>query len=180
MKTPLCIYCQRNESSTGDHVPPRSLIRKAHRNSLVKVPACLECNNGFSKDEEYFRLIVVGLLCHTSEAEELFEGPISRSMDYRKNMEDLMFGSLEPDADRVALDCDYARVGRIVEKIWRGVEYAFADTLHPPDSHVQWALQEVDGASSETRFAPDFSYGYSGGIREFTFFDSARFYAKRA
>ena len=58
---------------------PKCLIRSPHPADLLTVPACTDCNRDFSRDEAYFRLVIVGLLWHTAEAESLFDGSMSRS-----------------------------------------------------------------------------------------------------
>jgi hypothetical protein len=50
-----CYNCGIREATTVDHVIPKTLFLKPRPQSLITVPACRECNEGFSKDEEYFR-----------------------------------------------------------------------------------------------------------------------------
>lgn len=42
-------------ATTYDHIPPKSLFPKGFQYKGVKVPACKECNNASSKDDEYLR-----------------------------------------------------------------------------------------------------------------------------
>jgi len=51
-----CAYCSETADLTRDHIPPKSLFRKPLPDDLITVPCCLTCNNGRSKDDEYFRL----------------------------------------------------------------------------------------------------------------------------
>lgn len=51
-----CIYCNNSLAVTEDHVPPECLFPKGRRKNLIVVPACIECNRGRSKDDEYLRL----------------------------------------------------------------------------------------------------------------------------
>jgi hypothetical protein len=53
-----CTYCGKHAELTNDHVPPKCLFPPAEREHLVTVPACQKCNSGFSKDDEYFRLML--------------------------------------------------------------------------------------------------------------------------
>jgi hypothetical protein len=110
----------------------KQLLRKPYPVNLLTVPSCEKCNSGYSTDEEYFRLMIVGLLCHTSEAELLFDGPLSRSMNRRPHLEDLMFGSLSPEDGGVALDVDYGRIHRVADKIAKGLRFAAKGLLTPP------------------------------------------------
>ena len=54
----VCIYCGSTENLTDEHIPPKNIFPKPRPNNiqLVTVPACKECNRGYSKDDEYFRL----------------------------------------------------------------------------------------------------------------------------
>jgi hypothetical protein len=51
----LCIYCQAREAETEDHVPPQCLFPGVPPSTLIAVPACWPCNNGASKEDEYFK-----------------------------------------------------------------------------------------------------------------------------
>jgi hypothetical protein len=54
-----CIYCGRQGPTTSDHVPPKTLFPSPLPKNLITVPACRECNSAFSKDDEFFRLVLV-------------------------------------------------------------------------------------------------------------------------
>jgi hypothetical protein len=58
MRPNVCVYCGAPNPSDKDHVPPKNIFipRPA---KLIKVPACKTCNQGASKDDEYFRLAIV-------------------------------------------------------------------------------------------------------------------------
>jgi len=174
----LCVYCGMDAGSTKDHVPPKSLLRKPYPANLWTVPSCAACNSAFSKDEEYFRLIMVGLLCHTPEAEQLFDGPICRSMDRNLGLEDRMFGSVAESGGRPFLDADYRRIFRVAEKIARGLRYVATATLYPRDEEFDVGFFEVDSSSEVGTFGPDFTFRMmtrDGSSWEFTLFESLRF-----
>ncbi len=174
-----CIYCAGKAGETRDHVPPRSLLRKPYPPDLLTVPSCRECNAGFSKDEDYFRLIAVGIYCQTQKADELFDGAISRSMDRNKNMEDLLFiDSLREAGGSVIVDLEYARIYRVAEKIARGLRYVHVGEAHPPGQRFDVDFFEVDSPSAIMTFGPDFTFCALDGISmswEFTLFNSLRF-----
>lgn len=52
-----CVYCGR-VTQTRDHVPSRVLLNEPYPENLPVVPACEECNRGYSLDEEYFACLV--------------------------------------------------------------------------------------------------------------------------
>lgn len=53
-----CIYCGREGPLTLDHIPPRALFAEPRPADLITVPSCQPCNVGFSKDDEYLRLVL--------------------------------------------------------------------------------------------------------------------------
>jgi hypothetical protein len=54
MTQELCAYCG-NPAATRDHVPPKKLFTPPLPANLITVPACDQCNNGASNDDEVFR-----------------------------------------------------------------------------------------------------------------------------
>jgi hypothetical protein len=53
-----CTYCFRETQESRDHVPSRVLLDEPYPENLPVVPACKECNNAFSPDEEYLACLV--------------------------------------------------------------------------------------------------------------------------
>ena|SRR5579864_691359 len=58
MKRGICTYCGETGALTSDHPIPRNLFPKP-RPDLITVPSCQDCNNGFSLNDEYLRLVLV-------------------------------------------------------------------------------------------------------------------------
>jgi hypothetical protein len=58
MRKQPCIYCGKRNGDTDDHVPPRSIFPRPRPGNLVTVPACRECNEGFSDSDDLFALFV--------------------------------------------------------------------------------------------------------------------------
>jgi len=167
-----CIYCCA-PSESGDHVPPKGLIRPVRRVNLWRVPSCHGCNGGASRDEEYFRLMIIGALCHTPEADELFDGAISRSMDKCPAKESALFDSFDVDPQgRPVLAWDPKPIARIAVKIATGLAHAMGEA--PPPQRYRIALEEAEGRGDHTRWAPDFSFTHSACTWELWFFDSVR------
>lgn len=54
-----CIYCGSKKDMTVDHIPPKSLFPEPCLLNMLTVPCCGRCNRSFSKDDEYFRTILV-------------------------------------------------------------------------------------------------------------------------
>jgi len=54
-----CVYCGHTKPLTDDHIPPQSLFRKPRPADLIAVPSCRQCNISASKDDEYFKTVIV-------------------------------------------------------------------------------------------------------------------------
>ncbi len=54
-----CAYCGEWRELTRDHVPPRCLFSRPRPGNLVTVPCCSSCNHELSKEDEYFRLVIM-------------------------------------------------------------------------------------------------------------------------
>ena len=53
-----CIYCGATDNLTTGHVPPKALFGTPRPPDLITVPACLECNQSTTKDEEYLKTVL--------------------------------------------------------------------------------------------------------------------------
>lgn len=52
----ICTYCGEEKAPWDyDHIPPKNIIGFDHNH---KVPSCIKCNGGSSKDDEYFLFAV--------------------------------------------------------------------------------------------------------------------------
>ncbi|WP_299250396.1 hypothetical protein [uncultured Cytophaga sp.] len=67
----FCLYCGIREPDTNDHVPSKILLDRPFPDHLHMVRSCLECNNGFSLDEQYFACLIECVICGTSDIEKL-------------------------------------------------------------------------------------------------------------
>lgn len=78
---PTCVYCERQPSTTRDHVISRALFT-ARPTNLITVPVCRPCNEEKARHESYFRdLLVVDLATHKHpEARAVFTGPMRRAI----------------------------------------------------------------------------------------------------
>lgn len=136
-----CVYCDERPGTSGDHTPSENLFPKPRPNNLIKVPACQPCNVGFSKDEEYFRLILV-YTQHGEKAPGFSWDKVERSLDReRSRLFDLLLESLKPDAELgVEVNVDHARIDRVLIKTMRGLSF----------HHLGLRLKEGDWSRPQT------------------------------
>jgi hypothetical protein len=143
-----CAYCGQVDPETVDHVVPRALYpasKKASPVQRVTVPACAECNNGWSGDEAHFRNVLLLAGEPTPAVSELWTGKTRRSfghVDGRRRLNDLV-GQLVPvETPEGARHMIYPgrdpRVVRIVRKVIRGLCHHHG-LLSPVSDRQVWA-----------------------------------------
>lgn len=167
-----CVYCGAASADTRDHVPPKCLVRTSHRTNLWTVPACRDCNASASADEEYVRLIVIGALCHTPEADELFDGPIGRSMDRLATVDSLFWNSIQVQDGSACLAYDANRIRRVALKIVVGLATRLGEPAPPQSSRCEF--MECKGHGEHRLWSPDFSFSHTSCCWDLWLFESLR------
>lgn len=68
----LCLHCTESLSATRtrDHVPSRGLLMPPYPAQLPTVDICADCNERFSKDEQYFALLLECVLSGCADPSE--------------------------------------------------------------------------------------------------------------
>jgi hypothetical protein len=68
-----CYLCGSTENLTRDHIPPENIFPKPKPTNLITVPCCRKCNEGFSKDDEAFRLWVASSVGRSPAGDWIWE-----------------------------------------------------------------------------------------------------------
>jgi hypothetical protein len=136
----VCIYCQTAEADTRDHVPPDLLFPPPKPGTLITVPACKACNQGFQKDDEVFALVLSSLLGTNTAGRSVWDtkvagGLLKRSPKLRKAIGSTLHYQAYPfrggrKAVAPAVLVERSRVLRVLRRIVRGLawhEYGCCD-----------------------------------------------------
>lgn len=80
-----CFFCGRSNPTTNDHIPPKGFFPKPRPSNLITVRACYECNHGFNRIDEQFRLAAASAINRSSNGSRIWnekvvgaEHPFSR------------------------------------------------------------------------------------------------------
>jgi len=145
-----CVYCGA-QATTKDHVPPKSLFPSEYRDQLVTVPSCKQCNEGASKDDEFFRLFVSGhSFEHSGAAKTIFEGPVTRGASYKSGMVKDFMTKIEfvdawtptglyagkVTATKFSAE-DWDRFYRVIRRVTKGLLYHRYKEILPNDFEIK-------------------------------------------
>jgi hypothetical protein len=90
-KTGICVYCGEDGLLTMDHIPPKGLYPQPLWSSLLKIPSCIKCNGGASKDDDYLRTMIG--LSAKGKGEELLKPLVDAAMRRLRGRKRQDFGS---------------------------------------------------------------------------------------
>jgi hypothetical protein len=145
----VCTYCGETKRISADHVPPKNLFPKPYPADMWTVPACDDCNQGFSKDDDYFRVwltiaegakgqferdkliptVVRGL--HREEARRYLQSLYDNSFILPRFSPSGLYLGQQP-----AISFEGARIGRTASRIVKGLFFRIKGYRLPDDHTV--------------------------------------------
>ena len=130
-----CVYCCR-DTDTREHVPSRILLDEPYPENLPVLPACVDCNRGFSLDEEYFACLVE--CARTGSVEAVKRPKILRILqDSPALAARLMKARTVTESGQTIFAPENERVRNIVLKLARGhAVYELDEQRREEPSHV--------------------------------------------
>lgn len=159
-RTGECVYCGRFLPLTNDHIPPQALCGKPRPSDLVVVPSCEQCNCGASKDDEYFKTMMVLKDRAGSHPEAVaIRDSAFRGLAKPKKTKFTrrILGSIRQVTIRTptglhvgkapGFDVDLVRLDRVVARVTRGLFWHHHDHVRLPDDHevVVWSEDGLRG-----------------------------------
>lgn len=133
-KNGVCVFCGTEGNMTEDHIPPKNLFVGFPDEGLIKVPSCNLCNEGSSKDDEYFRAFLIPQedIASHSQAQKL-NRIVREKFDSskRKGLEKRMYSQLHTKdvytpagiylGQRNLIYPEYQRIDFTLKKILKGL-----------------------------------------------------------
>ncbi len=132
LRKECCAYCGVYPAPERDHIPPRCFYPSPTEDSKVQrltVPACSNCNRGYSDDEAHFRNVMLLAGDDNQAVRELWPTAMRsfREVDGRKRLWDirLLVETVQIDGIErwVIYPARDERILRIVRKVVRGLSY---------------------------------------------------------
>jgi len=122
-----CVFCGKPTRSR-DHVPSKVLLDEPYPDDLAVVPSCLECNNGFSSDEEYFACLIEIMRLGSLDIEDLERGKIRRILSAKPKLKKLIQESMTNTNGYYQIKPDWPRVENVVLKHAKGLAAYYMNT----------------------------------------------------
>ncbi|GAA0451020.1 MULTISPECIES: hypothetical protein [Alphaproteobacteria] len=164
-----CIHCTRSlaECETNeDHVPTKSLLSKPRPHHLPVVTICRECNNGFSRDEQYAVTFISCVLAGSSDPEAQNNPSAARALSASPALRAMIDKSrteytTHAGETRLLWRPDMSRIDRVILKNARGHAYfEYGEPILDEPAHV-WA-RPLESMSVSERDSFEGSDGLGG------------------
>ena len=147
-----CIHCGgwiAGLECNRDHVPTRSLLRKPYPENLPVVQVCAECNEGFSRDEQYTVAFLGSVLSGSTDpalqTDPTVAAILNRNTKLRERIErsKVEYRTLGGET-RSLWSPESARINRVVLKNARGhAFFEFGEPMIEEPQHVWSAPLET-------------------------------------
>lgn len=115
-----CVFCG-GAPSTRDHVPSKVFLDDPLPDDLPVVEACVNCNQGFSLDEEYLACFLEAVLAGTADPGKLTRTKIKKALSRNAQLVSrLQASAWVDDICAIIWAPETARVRNVVLKLARG------------------------------------------------------------
>ncbi|MGV8946480.1 MAG: hypothetical protein ACOH1N_08635 [Lutibacter sp.] len=149
-----CAYCGEFPD-TRDHVPSKILLEKPFPENLPVVPSCLNCNNGFSLDEEYFACLIECVICGTTEIDKLLRESIRKILKHKNKLKIRLDKALVNDNGNIHFKIETERVKNVLMKLAYGhAKFENSETLFSKPENIWFKpLDLMDETEREYYFS---------------------------
>lgn len=184
-KSSICVICGTRLASTSEHLPPRGFF-KGTSGQFRTVPACKECNNGSSQDDEILRnYISLQIGKQTEASKKLWENgalrSLNRSQRIRSNLFENMYETKSFDNHDKKQICLSFLVPtdlyqRVFERVTKGYFFLHSGKLLPQKTPIKINLLNTPPDLSLHEFQILEYHSFSEEIFEYRFgFDPDNF-----
>lgn len=138
-KSDICVICGLNPATTTEHLPPRGFF-KGMAGNFRTVPACSECNNGSSSDDEALRNYISAQVGkETSASASLWDKGAHKSLkrsgklraDFLSTMQEVKLVEGNSTVTRLAFLIPVSLYQRVFERVTRGLYFWHSGTILP-------------------------------------------------
>ncbi len=149
-----CVLCGDNKATTNEHIPPKGIFLKPRPSNLITVPACDNCNNGSSKADEYFTVMLAIAVGHQNDHGKAFFQKARRTIRYKGNsklQEYIRNNLLEVPVSTEsgiylgkhhAIKVNPELVKPVLIKITKGLFFKLSNKILAKDAKIKFSVQQ--------------------------------------
>jgi hypothetical protein len=147
-----CVYCGGGED-TREHVPSRAFLDPPYPENLPVVGACLQCNNGFSMDEEYVACLIEAVCAGTADPAALHRSKVARSLERSPALRNRIEAGRTVTSTGILFQVEVERVRRVLAKLAIGhAVYELAQEGRTDSVSVWWQPLHLLGTDQREEF----------------------------
>jgi hypothetical protein len=128
----FCAFCG-GRTGTRDHCPSRVFLDEPYPENLPVVPACSQCNQGFSADEEYLACLISCVLAGSTEPSSIARVKIARILENKPALRNRVEQSRQESSAGMFFKIESERVISVLTKLAQG--HALYE-LHEPCAYT--------------------------------------------
>lgn len=129
-----CVYCGK-PAETREHVPSKVFLDDPYPENLATIPACFECNNGFSADEKYVACFL-DVLKEAVYQNYTLRIATAQRIEKSPKLKALLSDEIKVVDGQVHYSYDEARLCRIFVKLAKGHAGFEFDHINFDDSNI--------------------------------------------
>ncbi len=130
-----CIYCG-GLADTRDHVPSKCFLERPFPDNLPVVGCCYSCNQGFSKDEQYFVCLIECVLCGSTDPAKIGRLSVARMMQNSPTLRQRIENSKIEVDGQIAFIPEIERINNVMLKLARGhAAFELSQQCHRTPDH---------------------------------------------
>lgn len=115
----FCAFCG-GETETRDHCPSKIFLNQPFPDNLPVVPACRECNNSFSADEEYMACLIACVLSGSTEPELITRQRVVKILKRKESLRSRIKASMSKEDDNTFYAPETERIQKVLTKLAQG------------------------------------------------------------
>lgn len=150
LKSTICVICGVRPAETDDHVPPKGFFKGVVNAQLRTVPACWDCNNRASSDDEDVRFFISAQIGKANPAsKQLWEAGAHKTILRKTKLREAFVATagevtvVEDDGKhttKIAFRVPVNTYQRVFERTTRGLYYYHMSRILPATVPVSVTL----------------------------------------
>lgn len=130
-----CIYCGK-PATTREHTPSKAFLLEPYPENLSTIPACFECNNGYSEDEKYVACFLDLLKRHVY-SDYFRQKQTDSRLEKDEKLRSILAEEIKVSDGKVFYQPDEQRIIRILLKLAKSHAGFDLDYINFDDSEIE-------------------------------------------